>query len=205
MKSKEQLEHALLDLRLEHRQVNAPASIGVRLRAAARAQSDRQRSLRSIWLFATAACVVLTLAVALYRPVSWHARPTEQVGRKAPLDYPEVSETMPAVDARNAKPASDLSSRVLRHPVLRGPVAAKFITLPASVTLPDPVATTLVRVRICTLDLRQLGVDVPELFASGTVMAEFALGEDGLARAVRLIEPGSSAEERTSQRVRELP
>jgi hypothetical protein len=84
-------------------------------------------------------------------------------------------------------------------------VAAEFIALPSSVTLPDAVETTLVRVRIRTLDLRQLGVGVPELFASGTAMAEFALGEDGLARAVRLIEPGSSAEERTSQRVGELP
>lgn len=205
MKSKDQLEHALLDLRLEHRQVNAPASIGVRLRVAARAQSDRQRSRRINWLFATAACVVLTLAVALFRPPSWHARPAEQAGREASLDNPKVSTTMPTVDAKNAKPASHFPYRVLRHPVLRGPVDAKFIALPSSVTLPDPVATTLVRVRIRTLDLRQLGVDVPELFSSGTTMAEFALGEDGLARAVRFIPPASSDEERTARQVRELP
>jgi hypothetical protein len=86
------------------------------------------------------------------------------------------------------------------HPFRRGrapqPEAAPpsaFLLLPSSAVLPPPSNTTYVCVRLHKEDLRQFGVDIPEVDAKQIVQAEFALGDDGLARAVRLIGPFSGS------------
>jgi hypothetical protein len=64
-----------------------------------------------------------------------------------------------------------------------------FLLLPSSAVLPPSSNTTYVSVRIHKEDLREFGIDIPEVDAKETVLAEFALGDDGLARAVRLVRP----------------
>jgi hypothetical protein len=64
-----------------------------------------------------------------------------------------------------------------------------FLLLPSSAVLPPSSSTTYVCVRLHKEDLRQFGIDVPEVDAKQIVQAEFALGDDGLARAIRLIGP----------------
>ena len=83
------------------------------------------------------------------------------------------------------------------HPVVRPgkgpqpepmPVSA-FLLLPSSALLPPSSNTTYVSVRIYKEDLREFGIDIPEVDTKEIVLAEFALGDDGLARAVRLVRP----------------
>jgi hypothetical protein len=66
--------------------------------------------------------------------------------------------------------------------------SADFVVLPASFALPPPSATTIVRLELRKSDLRQYGFDVPPPVESELVSADFVVGEDGLARAVRLIQ-----------------
>lgn len=169
MKSNEQLEHALAELRREQRQGSGPAFIGARLRAAVRQRSDQRR--RRVFLrWAAAACSLFLLAAALQRPFS------------------------PGVPAHRAASGREA-------PATSGdPGKSGFIALPTSAALPEAIETTLVRVRIRKGDLRQFGLDVPEPAVADMAQAEFALGEDGLARSVRLIEPGSSSDRRPRAR-----
>jgi hypothetical protein len=64
---------------------------------------------------------------------------------------------------------------------------ADFIPLPASEGLPQAYALSLVRMRIEQSSLQQYGLEVPAENASRTLLAEFAVGEDGLPRAIRII------------------
>jgi hypothetical protein len=59
--------------------------------------------------------------------------------------------------------------------------------VPGSETLPTPVETSILRVQLQKGDLRQYGFDVPAPMDSEFVRADFVVGDDGLARAVRLV------------------
>jgi len=63
-----------------------------------------------------------------------------------------------------------------------------YIELPASAGLPAPTATAILRVQLRKADLRQYGLDVPPSEDAELMMADFVVGEDGLARAVRLVQ-----------------
>lgn len=67
-----------------------------------------------------------------------------------------------------------------------------FIPLPASAGLPPPEQTSLLRVRLQESDLRQLGLELPESLSTRYTQVEFVVGEDGLARAIRFIQPVTS-------------
>jgi hypothetical protein len=77
-------------------------------------------------------------------------------------------------------------SRPVKAPEPRIVPIAAFLSLPSSAVLPPAAATTYVCVRLHKGDLRHFGVDIPEADAKQIVEAEFVLGDDGLARAVRL-------------------
>jgi hypothetical protein len=68
-----------------------------------------------------------------------------------------------------------------------------FLALPSGAVLPPSANTTFVCIRLHKEDLRQFGVDIPEIDGKQIVRAEFALGDDGLARAVRLVGPAYGA------------
>ena len=64
---------------------------------------------------------------------------------------------------------------------------AGFIALPGSQTLPEPSEWVIVRLQMTKQELRTYGLDVTAAMESDLVMAEFVVGEDGLARSVHLV------------------
>jgi hypothetical protein len=66
-------------------------------------------------------------------------------------------------------------------------ITTEFIALPGSETLPAPLETSILRVRVPKGELRQYGFDVPPPDTGEMVGADFVVGDDGLARAVRLV------------------
>ncbi len=66
-------------------------------------------------------------------------------------------------------------------------ITTEFIPVPGSETLPAPLETSILRVRVPKGELRQYGFDVPPPDAGEMVGADFVVGDDGLARAVRLV------------------
>jgi hypothetical protein len=67
-------------------------------------------------------------------------------------------------------------------------VATDFITLPGTESLPAAVQTSVLRVEVRKGDLRPYGFDIPPGVAGELVRADFVVGDDGLARAVRLVQ-----------------
>jgi hypothetical protein len=108
----------------------------------------------------------------------------QQARHKAPVHEATLApkvEIAPAVTVRG-RPAR-LKRRRQSAEAARG-----FIALPGSETLPVPVAPHILRVRISKGELRQFGFEAPPPMMAEFVRADFMLGEDGLARAVRLID-----------------
>jgi hypothetical protein len=64
---------------------------------------------------------------------------------------------------------------------------ADFVPLPASEGLPSASEISLVRMQIKGSALQQYGLEIPVEAAPRTVLAEFAVGQDGLPRAIRII------------------
>ena len=62
-----------------------------------------------------------------------------------------------------------------------------FVALPMSDSLPPVTATSVLSVQLPKGELRQYGLDVPPPLADDLVRVELVIGEDGLARAIRLI------------------
>jgi hypothetical protein len=67
-----------------------------------------------------------------------------------------------------------------------------FVPLPSSAGLPPPEETCLLRVRLQRSDLRQFGLELPDAPSTQYTQVDFVVGEDGLARAVRFVQPISS-------------
>ncbi len=63
----------------------------------------------------------------------------------------------------------------------------QFVALPGSETLPPPMQTSVLRMEMRKSDLRQFGFDIPPPLAAEVVQADFVVGDDGLARAVRFV------------------
>jgi hypothetical protein len=62
-----------------------------------------------------------------------------------------------------------------------------FVLLPASEGLPTAASLSIVRMRLRGSDLQQYGLQTPADTLAKTMLAEFAVGEDGLPRAIRIV------------------
>ena len=62
-----------------------------------------------------------------------------------------------------------------------------FVALPGSETLPPSMETSILRVQLSKGDLRQYGFDIPSPVAGELIRADFVVGDDGLARAIRFV------------------
>jgi hypothetical protein len=63
----------------------------------------------------------------------------------------------------------------------------EFVALPVSEGLPAATELSVVRVRVRGSELRQYGLEAPPDAGAQTLLAEFAVGEDGLPRAIRIV------------------
>ena len=62
----------------------------------------------------------------------------------------------------------------------------EFVTVPSGEFLPAPAATAVLRLKLRRADLREYGFQVDPAVASEVIDADFMVGDDGLARAVRV-------------------
>ena len=71
------------------------------------------------------------------------------------------------------------------------PGEAEFVPIPGSEGLPVPMGTGVLRVGLPRAALLQFGLKVAPSRAAEMVDADFLVGDDGLARAVRFVGEGS--------------
>lgn len=188
----ETLKAILGDLGREHRSVEAPAHLErlLGLDVERVAGSARRAQVRRNWAWgvglALAACVLLS--VIAWRAGHGHSGTMQQV-----QVVPHQAQT--PLRALNSDPTSQ-KRRVERprHTPPRTPLSpeetsfADFVPLPASEGLPTASEISLVRMRIQGSALQQYGLEIPPEAGPRALLAEFAVGEDGLPRAIRIVQ-----------------
>ncbi|HYI97787.1 MAG TPA: hypothetical protein VEX68_29875 [Bryobacteraceae bacterium] len=187
----ETIQNALRRLRDDAAVRVAPESIEAKLLASYRAHHSSRRR-RRIWVPAAIAASLLIAAGSLSQPE--RSRP-EMVLTTAP--QPIIAQTPPAVDhvdlrsnhhvpAKAEAPAAIAKPqpRVRRPPAQRPPQQVQeFIEIPYTPALADYDSGRVVRVNMPGASVRSLGL--PVMF--DRVEADLFVGDDGVARAIRLV------------------
>jgi hypothetical protein len=197
-----QLDEVLEELGREHRAIGAPDSLQRVLYAAAESRKTAMGEPRVQFPWAWAA-IAIVLAVAagagvIWRSLQTHQPQTQQAhSLRAPQVSPEPLQSSPVTARQSFEPkAKPLPEAVkarapLRHssppeaPTLSSLDA--FVPLPASEGLPIAAELSIVRIRLRGSDLQQYGLQTPADALAQTMLAEFAVGEDGLPRAIRIV------------------
>ncbi|MBZ5611868.1 MAG: hypothetical protein LAP38_26710 [Acidobacteriia bacterium] len=149
----------------------APQRVEQLLLARFRARSKRRRA--ELWGSVGAGIAAVAAATAL---VFWLAPPRSQ---QAPADRAAVN------PAGATQPAAEM--QVENAVVRTDEIAASFYPLPVADELPPLETGMVVRVQLPMSSLRLMGLPVGE-DPGETVQADVLLGQDGLARGVRLIQ-----------------
>ena len=202
MTTDRELDEVLAEIGREHRATGAPDSLERVLCAAAGSRKDsiRMRGVRFAW--AWAAAVVLLAAVAT-TGIIWQTRrshpPQDQQARSVPV--PEVRHEPMLSSSRSGLRSVPPKSVHIRETVkARVPLRDssppevparssldEFVPLPASEGLPTAAELSIVRMKLRGSDLQQYGLQAPADALAQTMLAEFAVGEDGLPRAIRIV------------------
>jgi hypothetical protein len=202
-----QLDEVLEELGREHRAIGAPDSLQRVLYAAAESRKPAigKPRMQFPWAWAAVAILltVVTVAGAIWRSLQTHPPQTEQA-HSLPAQSPAAPRVNPGplhsspVSARQSVEPKAVPAREavkvrapLRHSSLPDtPTSSSldaFVPLPASEGLPAAAELSIVRIRLRGSDLQQYGLQTPADALAQTMLAEFAVGEDGLPRAIRIV------------------
>jgi hypothetical protein len=197
-----QLNEVLDELGREHRAVTAPDSLERVLCAAvdSRKAAVEKSGMRFAWAWAA---VAILLAVVTTAGVIWRAQKTHQaqLARSVPASKPQFSPgplpPSPGPAHLSVQPKSAPVRAVMKPRVpLRAPSPPQaptsssldeFVPLPVSEGLPAAAALSIVRMKLRGSDLQQYGLQAPADAFARPLLAEFAVGEDGLPRAIRIV------------------
>lgn len=174
----------------ELRSVEAPHRVEAGLTAAFRARAGlrRRRAARHAWwppvvAWAAAAAATVALAMVLIQsgqPVAVSPRPAASPNRKAP-PIPQW-----AAAPLYGGTGTDSDSSILE---------SDFIPLPNATQIQPYENVNVVRVEVPRSAMIAMGISVSADDAPESVLADVVFGPDGTARAVRVVNDGSSLEE----------
>jgi len=198
------LTAALRGLSAEAKAWNASSTIEDRLHeafaariATPMAQFESTRTAR--WIYALASAAVIALAVwsgtRLSRSTSPDVGPSTAA---SPTPSPAVATT--AVTGETKAASAIVEAKTAPHrPVAVRAVSGRraappkqvrsfeFITLPGAAGLPELESGSVVRIAVPVAALPEYGIDILQGGSKTTVDADVLVGQDGLARAIRLI------------------
>jgi hypothetical protein len=197
-----QLDEVLEELRREHQAIGAPDSLQRVLYAAAetRKAAIGKPRMQFPWAWAAAAILLAVAAVAgvIWRSLQTHQPQTQQAhSLPAPRVSPEPLHSSPvtahqSVESKAEQVRDAVKARAPLHHSSAPEAQTSssldvFVPLPASEGLPTAAELSIVRIRLRESDLQQYGLQTPADAQAKTMLAEFAVGEDGLPRAIRIV------------------
>jgi len=168
------------------------------------AASERSPGVRWLVALAAAAAVIIAVSAAVWftrqpvTPDNVTAGPnvstTDPAGPKAGTTHAAALKAGPTDTggATNAAIAPRLPRRASRNtlpPVIR---PAGFVPVPAAAALPRFESGVIVRVALPVTALPSYGIDISPASSGQPVEADVLLGQDGLARAIRLVNTSRS-------------
>jgi len=202
MTTNRELDEILAEIGREHRAIAAPRRLETELRNATESRKDGSgaRKLRAMWSLAGAAILVAAIATggAILRDRKserQHDRqarsvPAQPAGPNQPLSRPTAA-THADIATVSVRPRSAGPGHARLREVSPGRATGnsldEFVPLPVSEGLAPSAELSVVRVRLQGSDLQQYGLEAPADGFARTMLAEFAVGEDGLPRAIRIV------------------
>jgi hypothetical protein len=205
----QELDKILAEIGREHRATAAPESVEAVLRAAADARHEDTWRRKQAWAWAVslvllAAIAVIGVDVHFRKGVRPHDRPINaqstapqpekerhaEKNTQADVSLlPKPEATHPARTSASRKPStSNPQAQAGAQKSVAGNSLQEFIPLPASEGLPPATQLSVVRVKLQGSDLQQYGLEAPANALARSLMAEFVVGEDGLPRAIRILQ-----------------
>jgi len=202
------LDEVLEELGREHRAINAPESLERVLYAAAESRKSAIGKPRMLFPRAWAAAAILLAVVAgvavvgvIWRSLQTHQANQAQTQQAHPLPSlkvsPEASHSSPVKAGPRVEPNVEPAREAVK---VRAPLRPSsppdapafssldaFVPLPVSEGLPKAAELSIVRIRLRGSDLQQYGLQAPADALAHPILAEFAVGEDGLPRAIRIV------------------
>jgi len=181
-KSEARLSEALRRLASASRQ-SAPEELGAELLGTFRRHHARRRWMRRGGMLALAAAVI---AVWSTQSPSLHSG-QQNIAKTVPVNQ-EKTPPSALVETVAAAPARHTPLPVTHRPKRTVAASHAFLALPAydpSVPLDD---LQVVRVKLPASALWQIGAPVPPDIAERRLTADFVVGQDGTAYAVRLVQ-----------------
>ena len=159
---------------------DAPAYVERRLLAEFRRRARARRN--RMWLSgaAVAAVAASVFAMLWLKPAAPKSAPSTTVAVAHQRPVPAVVNSSAAV----MQPAVQIRKAANR----RRPASLEFYALPDADSLPPVETATVVRVQLPMSSLRLIGFPINEDRAGEAVQADVLLGQDGLARGVRLVQ-----------------
>jgi len=159
-----------------------------RVRERLLAEVRLRRAPTQWWPWAAAAALAAAaVTVLIFGQIQWTRKP----GRPS-VEAPAASaKTSPSVREQISKPAIVAVAKkpaiVRRKTPAREPILTPFVALPGADMLAPVEDERIVRVQMERGMLRELGFLNIEARDQSLVQADFVLGQDGLARAVRFV------------------
>lgn len=206
MDPEREVQAGLAGLREEYRALQAPAGLDRRVLAAYRMQHGKAPARGWMWVMAVAA-TLLAVVVLRTMPGTEGEKPVvakapakvaapevpvkkqeevkqEEVKKEAQRLEREVRQQRPTRPRGMYAKATPRPERYLDLP--QQETMTPFVAVPGAEMLPPAVEATLVRARIPGSQLRRYGFDA--VARQSYVNADFVVGQDGLARAVRVVQ-----------------
>ena len=151
------------------------------------------------WIYALASAAVIALAVwSGTRPWRSTSPDAGAATAAAPTTSPAVSPAAVAAETRPAPPIVEAKAAPHRPIPMRAVTGRRatppkqvrsfeFITLPGAAGLPELESGSVVRIAVPVGALPEYGLDIVQGGSKTTVDADVLVGQDGLARAIRLV------------------
>jgi hypothetical protein len=204
MNETERLDQAFSALRAADAGRGAPEFLETRLRAAFREKHVPRPRLQWKWFGALAtAALVIFIVWRLAAPVSIQAPPQVAIAPpQVSVPTPEPPEVQPAPAVKSPEVTASSGPEKKPAPVPRRPAVPnqtpidavtasatdrEFIALPYAPPLAATDRGHVVRVRMQRQALRQLGLPMNEERMFERIPADVLLGEDGIPRAIRIL------------------
>lgn len=172
-------------------------AFAARIAVAPVAQSGSRRTAR--WIYALASAAVIALAVwSGTRPSRSNSGDGGASRAASPTTPPGISTTAVAPEKNPAPSVAEAKAAPQRPVPVRAGAGRRaappkqvrsfeFIALPAAAGLPDLESGSVVRIAVPVAALPEYGLDIVQGESKTTVDADVLVGQDGLARAIRLV------------------
>ena len=172
-------------------------AFAARVAAAPRPRVESKRAAR--WIYALASAAVIALAVwSGTRPSRSTSPDAGPISAGSPTASPAVSSTAVPEETTSASPTVEPGTAPHRPVPVRAGTGRRaapgkqvrsfeFLTLPGAAGLPELESGSVVRIAVPVGALPEYGLDIVQGGSKTTVDADVLVGQDGLARAIRLV------------------